>query len=262
MTNLAMEFILKNMEFEFVSYVVIHVEVLFGGIFKTSYDTFMLKISPSQDILDYIKILSEVLFFLIFIYYLYLVLIKIFEQNRAYDRWEKEQIILLNDLVIKFRNRIKPEFIRKLEYILDFTKLNDLIFVSLAIYFIYIKISLLISQFTLKNSDLDNLQIFNIRNQVYNQGTLKETFEIVGSIMLVLSSFKFINNLNNGKYFTILTSTIMESKTNNLIFILILFLIQPGFVCFGNLAFGYDLVTFSSISESIITCFLIYFSIL
>ena len=74
--------------------------------------------------------------------------------------------------------------------------------------------------------------------------------------------YLFITNFNNGQQFAILTSTIMESKTNNFIFIIIIFLIQPAFIFFGYLSFGYATVDFSTIAQSLINCFILFFSII
>ena len=250
----------RNVEFQIISYFVFYINLGFGGSFDATYNTYLFKISPTRDDTDYFKIITQLIFLFIFIYYLYILLIKMFEQNRAYDRWEKEQINLMNDLIIKFRNRMKPEFLRKLEYILDLSKLNDLVFVTLSIYFIYLNFKLLMMQIQLNSADFDNINLFLLRNMVYLQGVTRENVEITGSVMLILSSFKFITNLNNGKYLAILASTIIDSKTNNLIFIVIFCLIQPAFFCFGNIMFGYNLIDFKTITNSMVSCFTIFFS--
>ena len=251
---------IKNIEFDIISYFIFYISSDFGGKFDSTYTTYIFKINPAGDYNDYLRIIMEVFFLFIFIYYLYILLTKIFEQNRAYDKWEKEQINILNDLIINFRNRIKPEFLRKLEYLLEVSKLSDLIFIMLSCYFIYLKIYLIIFQIELNSVNFNTVNLFLLRNMVYQQGTTRDTFRTIGSLILFLASFKFITNLNNGKYFAILASTIIDSKTSNFIFIIIFFLIQPAFFCYGNIIFGYDLDDYKTITSSILSCFTIFFS--
>ena len=267
LANVEIEFISVNMEFNFVSFVVIYVDCEFGGTFPITYNTYLFKINPLSDIFDYIRIFCEFMFLIIFFYYFYRVTIKIIEQNREYYKWEKEQIAMFNELIIKFRNRVKPEFLRKWEYIFDLTKLNDIIFLFISIYFIYLKIYVYYLQITLNRNfsmekKFDNYSIFSLRNTIFQQGQVRENLDLTGSIMVILSSFLFITNFNNGQQFAILTSTIMESKTNNFIFIIIIFLIQPAFIFFGYLSFGYATVDFSTIAQSLINCFILFFSII
>ena len=215
-----------------------------------------------MDQFDYLEYICEAIFLMIYCYYFQHEVFKVLEKNRVYDRWEKDQILLFNDQTKKFRNRVKPEFLRKLEYIFDLNKLNDFIFITLNIYFISLKCNIYYNKYLLMKllNNMNNESLFLLRNKVFNHTQYSENLDTTGSVLLILLSLKFLYYFNNGNTFSILTSTIEHSTTNNMIFILIIFLIQPAFVLFGYLSFGYDLYDFSTVAESIITCLRIYFS--
>ncbi len=163
-TFITVEFFMENLEYSIISHTEIILMNNFGGLFYKNFITHFTQLSIFQDIYDYILTVIELIFLINFLIHVYYFSKSLYDDILMYTKWYKEQIGKLSLKTISFRQRVRPEFLRFLEYLLDFERILDLIIIVLSIYLIVCKIFLYQNQYTFTMSKLSLIQITNSIN--------------------------------------------------------------------------------------------------
>jgi hypothetical protein len=165
-TFVTVEFFMENLEYSIISHTEIILTNNFGGLFNKNFITHFIQINIFQDVYDYILVIIEFIFvvnLLIHVYYFTKIL---YDDIQMYTKWYKEQIGKLSTKTISFRQRVRPEFLRFLEYLLNFERIADLIIIVLSIYLIICKTFLYQNQYTFSMSKLRLIQIMSTINRI------------------------------------------------------------------------------------------------
>lgn len=258
------EFFLRNYEYASGFYNKIVFKSDYGGYFETRFTTYFLKYELVQSPLDIVKYVFEAIFVILYILYIYDFIRTLMDESAVYDKWYRDVIAPQNLKVKDIRNRIEPEFLRKLKYLWNVSKCIDLVILFMCIGIIYTRIVLWVNEIDFSNMLKENVigegdNIYKLRDIFYEGATAKNNYEIVGSIIIFLACMKLISLLNLSKFFSLLIQTFEDSKNNIVTFIVIIILIQPCFVFYSHLAFGHVNREYSKVESSILSCIKVFF---
>ena len=252
---------LQNYEYQIIEHVVIKFTFDYGTYFKSNFNTYFLKYKVINKPLDIIKIFFEIIYLFLFIGIIYLFLKTIKEENLSYNKWIRDVITPLNIKIKDIRNRIEPEFLRKLHIIFGIQQVFEIIIIGFSIGIFYAIINSIIQENKLNkiimNKEFD--KIYKIRDILYKGEYMKKIIEFCGIIIIFLSCIKMFSLINLGKFFSIVIKTFEHSKGNIIIFIIIIILIHPSFVFYSHLAFGENDIDFYKIDKTIKTCLKAFF---
>ena len=249
------EFFLQNFEYEVVEHITIFFTIDYGIYVKSKFSVELLKYNEVAKPLDVVKIFFEFIFVFLFIGVIFLFIKSIKENNFAYNKWYRDIIAPLNIKIRDIRNKIEPEFIRKIQVIFGLQQFFDIIIIGLSIGIIYGIIGTLVKQKDLKKLlKKDTIDIYKIRDCLYVGEYTKSIIEYFGVVIIFLSCVKMFSLINLGKFFSLLIRTFDNSKGNILIFIILIILIHPSFIFYSHLAFGENDNDFYKIQKSIKTC--------
>ena len=255
------EFFLQNYEYQIIQHVIIKFTFDYGNYFKSNFNTYFLKYKVINKPLDVLKIFFEIIYILLFIGVIFLFLKSIKEDILSYNKWLRDIIIPLNIKIRDIRNRIEPEFLRKLQVIFGIQQVFEIIIIGLSIGIFYAIINNSIKENKLNkiitNREFD--KIYQIRDILYEGESMKKIIEICGVVNIFLSCIKMFSLINLGKFFSIVIKTFEHSKGNIIVFIIIIILIHPSFVFYSHLAFGENDNKFYKIDTTIKTCLLAFF---
>ena len=257
---LIIEFFLQNFEYE----VIVHVNIIFtfdyGDFFKSKFNAQLLKYKIIEKPLDIIKIFFEIIFLILFVGVIFLFIKSIKENNFAYNKWYRDIIAPLNIEIRDIRNKIAPEFVRKIQVIFGIQQFFEIIIIGFSIGIIYAIIGTMVKENDLKKLlNKETVDIFQIRDCLYRGEYMRSIIEYFGVVIIFLSCIKMFSLINLGKFFSLLIRTFDNSKGNILIFIIIIILIHPSFVFYSHLAFGDNDSDFYTIQKTIKTCLLAFF---
>ena len=257
---LVIEFFLQNYEYE----VIVHVNIIFtfdyGDYFKSHFNAQLLKYKIVEKPLDVIKIFFEIIFLFLFVGVIILFIKSLKENNFAYNKWYRDIIAPLNIKIRDIRNKIEPEFIRKIQVIFGIQQFFEIIIIGLSIGIIYAIIGTMVKENDLKKIlNKDTIDIFKIRDCLYTGEFMRNLIEYFGVVVIFLSCLKMFSLINLGKFFSLLIRTFDNSKGNILIFIIIILLIHPSFVFYSHLAFGDNDSDFYTVQKTIRTCLIAFF---
>jgi hypothetical protein len=254
-TFTTIEFIMENPEYQVLIYVEAFITQDYGTKYNNYFNTYIITYNYVRDgyAIDYIKVISELGFVFLTVYIVINFLRELVNRINSYDKWYKEQIMKLSDKSKEVRNILKPEILRKMRYVMDVAAFYDVLVIGLSVYYI----SLIVARLSLKMTTGDNYQvevksesIWDTRSQIYQLVDVENMFDVVGSILIFLSSVKLLIMLNFGKYFSLLIRTVKESTTLNINFVALLLLIQPAFVTFAYFMFGTRAELYSSLGSA------------
>ena len=255
------EMFLQNYEYQIIEHVVIKFTFDYGTYFKSNFNIYFLKYKVINKPLDIIKIFFEIIYLFLFIGIIYLFLKTIKEENLSYNKWIRDVITPLNIKIKDIRNRIEPEFLRKLHIIFGIQQVFEIIIIGFSIGIFYAIINSIIQENKLNkiimNKEFD--KIYKIRDILYKGEYMKKIIEFCGIIIIFLSCIKMFSLINLGKFFSIVIKTFEHSKGNIIIFIIIIILIHPSFVFYSHLAFGENDIDFYKIDKTIKTCLKAFF---
>jgi hypothetical protein len=258
------EFIMENPEYQVLIYVEAFITQDYGPKYHNYFNTYIITYNYVRQgyVIDYIKVISEIGVVFLTVYIIINFLRELVNRINSYDKWYKEQIMKLSEKSREVRNILKPEILRKMRFVLDVSAFYDLILIALSIYYI----SLIIARLSFKMSmgaeyqtKIKNDSIWDVRGTVYSIVDVDSMFDIVGSILIFLSSLKLLIMLNFGKYFSLLIRTVKESTTLNINFVALLLLIQPAFVSFAYFLFGTRANNYSSLGNAAVSSLNIIF---
>lgn len=253
------EFILDNLELNFLTYVELIIGVDWGNYYTKNLYTHIFKYSIVQSYLDIVKLVMECFFVILLIYLLIIFLLTIKKESNAYNDWYKDNIKKLNIKTQELRSYVKPEIIRKITYIFSFAKLIEVAIIVMSFYLVYLRGMILSSESFLNTNYGIDQQYLYFRNFVYETVDNRDTYQLIGIIVLFFCSLRLIIMMNVGKFFSLLIRTVEDSKANNITFIVILLLIQPAFIFYSFLEFGEKDTNFSDLGKTIISCLNILF---
>ena len=265
-TYLIIEFLCKNEDFKSIIYYAFKIKFDYGAYYFLHYDV---QIVPFVNFLKPIDI-YKVVFLCFYIIFLIIIIFNFFKSIKIeiikYNKWYKDVIKPLNHKLIQYRNRLEHEFIRKIKAIFGFSKLIDVFIFFLSIGSIETLLMLIQKQYDIgkfkKHGDFDNNDkeiIFRIKKLIYECMHLKSIFLILGIIIIFLTSLKLLIIINLGKFFSLLIRTFNDSKKNIFIFIILLFILNSGFLFYSHLIFGEKLEDFYKIEKSIISLIKMFF---
>ena len=254
------EFFLQNYEYE----VVVHVSIIFtfdyGGYFRTNFNAQLLKYKNIIKPLDVVKIFFEIVFLILFVGVIIFFIKSIKENIFAYNKWYRDIIAPLNIKIRDIRNKIEPEFIRKILVVFGIQQVFEIIIIGFSIAIIYAIIVTMVKEHDLnkllKNEKVD---LYKIRDCLYRGEDMRNIIENFGVVVIFLSCIKLFTLINLGKFFSLLIRTFDNSKSNILIFIVIILLIHPSFIFYSHLAFGEYDIDFYTVPETIKTCLKSFF---
>ncbi len=254
------EFFLQNYEYE----VVVHVSIIFtfdyGGFFKTNFNAQLLKYKNIIKPLDVVKIFFEIVFLILFAGVIIFFIKSIKENIFAYNKWYRDIIAPLNIKIRDIRNKIEPEFIRKILVVFGIQQVFEIIIIGFSIAIIYAIIVTMVKEHDLnKLLKTENIDLYKIRDCLYKGEDMRNIIENFGVIVIFLSCIKLFTLINLGKFFSLLIRTFDNSKTNILIFIVIIVLIHPSFIFYSHLAFGEYDPDFYTVEATIKTCLKSFF---
>eukprot|EP00340_Litonotus_pictus_P003758 CAMPEP_0170519972 /NCGR_PEP_ID=MMETSP0209-20121228/5185_1 /TAXON_ID=665100 ORGANISM="Litonotus pictus, Strain P1" /NCGR_SAMPLE_ID=MMETSP0209 /ASSEMBLY_ACC=CAM_ASM_000301 /LENGTH=1889 /DNA_ID=CAMNT_0010805983 /DNA_START=1 /DNA_END=5670 /DNA_ORIENTATION=+ len=248
-----------NLEFSVGTRLVVKFKVTAGGYIEKQIEPHFLRLETFNT-LSIINYVFDVLFLFSFASLSVLFVLKQQKRYYAYKQWEKENIKTLSIKTQEVRNHINPEVLRRFFYILngDFI-VNMLIFVLGVLYTIF-RVVNIIDAIELKNSfDLQELKTYQTTawdfQHIFNTKIAdQDGLSINASLLLILMSCRLLFSIDFGKYFGVITGTINEASGLLFIFLVILLLTQPAFICFSYIGFGYNLPYFNTwISSALYT---------
>jgi len=158
-SKIVVECFVKNIQFELLNYIYLEINVDYSGYFFTRFRTIILKTAAIIGDLDYPKLVFEVVFACLVIYYIVDFFNFIYIQNKGYDKWALDQIEKLSTQTKIARYRTQPEIFRKLGFLLSFDVFLRLFFLACCCYFIVLRIRLLIHESYLGDSNYKYLII-------------------------------------------------------------------------------------------------------
>lgn len=258
------EFLLENKEYNILLYVKFNILHNFGEIYDKSYNIQIIKTSAVTSYLDVLKLIMEVLFFSLTLYWTYTYIDQIVLEWKSYGRWFKDQQLNLDIKIIELREKINAEVLRKIICVFDFQKLFDLTFIIISLILIITRLVLLHKEIKLDSVyiNLNYLDIYHIRDIAYEHIDIRSKYHSISTVLLIILSYKLVTIMNIGKYFTIIINTIQESLAYNLAFLIVLLLSLPAFIFFSFLILGDTNIKFNTLPKSIIRCFLILFDLI
>ena len=264
-TYLMIEFLCQNEDFNSIIYYAFKIKFDYGAYYSLHYDV---QIVPYVNYLKPIDI-YKIVFLCFYIIILIIIIFNFFKSIKIeiikYNKWYKDVIKPLNHKLIQYRNRLEPEFIRKIKAIFGFSKLIDVFIFFLSIGSIECLLMLIKKQHDIGNfkkyNDFNNDKeiIFNIKKLIYDCIYYKRIFLILGIIIIFLTSLKLLMIINLGKFFSLLIRTFNDSKKNILIFIILLFILNSGFLFYSHLIFGEKLEDFYKIEKSLTSLIKMFF---
>ena len=263
-TFVVLEFFLQNPDYQSGYYVNLKIKSDYGGNFNTTYQTYFLKYKLTYSPLDIVKFIFEIIFVILFFYYIYNFFKELREECAIYDKWYRDVIYPQNLKVKDIRGRIEPEFLRKLRAVLSVSTLLDLGVLCMIIGIVYTRIMLWVREYDFKkmldeNDFSTSDKMYELRDIFYSGTNARYNYEIVGAIIIFLSCIRLISLLNLGKFFSLLIRTFENSQSNIITFIIILILIQPCFVFYSHLAFGELNINYHKMDRSILSCMKVFF---
>ena len=269
LSYIILEFFIHNPHYNICAYVKFQFKNDYAGYFSKDYQTYFMKLDTKQKPLDIVKYVFEALFIVVYVYMIIRFVLSIKENIAEYKKWYRD-VIYYQNLKVKYnRNRIEPEFLRKLRSILSLSTCIEFIIILMTIGIIYTKALLwykenelydvLVSPDKAKVLDDERDGIYKLRDIVYSGVTAKNNFEIVGSIILFLACVKLISVISLGKFFSLIIRTFDNSKSHIISFIVIVVLIQLCFVFYAHLSFGDNSVMFYQVEQSIVNIIKVLF---
>lgn len=263
-TFVILEFFLQNPDYQSGYYVELKMKSDYGAHFNATYQTYFLKYKLTFSPLDIVKYVFEVVFVILFFYYVYNFFKELKEECAIYDKWYRDVIYPQNLKVKDIRSRIEPEFLRKLRAVLSVSTLLDFSVLCMIIGIVYTRIMLWVREYDFKKMLEENdfsteSKMYELRDIFYSGTNARYNYEIVGAIIIFLSCIRLISLLNLGKFFSLLIRTFENSQSNIITFIIILILIQPCFVFYSHLAFGELNINYHKMDRSILSCMKVLF---
>ena len=272
--TVTIEFFLKNLQFDLIIYTMLTTDIDYSGIFSFIYKTTIVKTNIIIGSLDYPKLIFELMFIAMIIYYLIKLVNDLAEENHHYDKWQLDQIEKLSSQTQNARKRSQPEVFRKINYLITFDVFLNMLLLGCSIYLIYLRLHLLIFEISCQTknphtgnisiNDWMNGDIYELRNRFYKQIDTFEEYMIIAGIILFVASLHLLKSLSIGKYFSILLNVLYESRNYNFNFTIIIVILQIPFACYSFIAFGQntrlgDILGFYSFKNAILSCFLLLF---
>ena len=141
----------KNFQFELLNYIYLEILVDYSGFFSQKYRTIILKTAVIIGMLDYPKLVLEVIFVFLVVYYIIDFFKFIYYQNKGYDKWALDQIEKLTSQTKVERMRTQPEIFRKLGFLITFDVFLNVFFLVMSSYFIYLRLGILVNEIYLTN---------------------------------------------------------------------------------------------------------------
>lgn len=282
-TQVAVELLLINFQTNLFVPIVITFNIEKGYIIDKSINTEVLRIT--YDSFEIIYIIFDILFIIFVIIFTIIVVKKINFKIKEYIGWHYDNIKPLSKNSQVLRQKINIEFFRKMAYVFDTIVLLDILSLICSYVYIIYKIIFLVKKNNLQNLLYDisrtaslnssksnaflNNNLLSESVNVFNKNNLFDTIDdnysiyyyknevdyiqkvfnycmIISSIQILLMSFRFLFIIDLGKYFKLIYKTLTEAGDMLFIFFIILMLLQPSFVCFSYIAFGYNLETHST----------------
>ena len=142
------ELFFSNEEFNIIIHLEINFVNYFGDYFTKNFITHMTDINFLQDPIDYIVLILEIIYLINFIVHFSYFFRKIYNDTSIYLKWFGEQKKKYGVSTLNFRQRVKPEFLRYFEFMLDLNRILD--FVIMILSFSNIILKCLIYQLTFK----------------------------------------------------------------------------------------------------------------
>jgi hypothetical protein len=82
---------------------------------------------------DLLRLAFEIIYLILFFYNMIVFLRTLLERSRTYNRWWKSEIQSLTPLERDFRSKKRPEWLRKLNAIIDAYTVIDIVYFALSI---------------------------------------------------------------------------------------------------------------------------------
>ena len=204
----------------------------------------------------------DILFVIFLIYFIIDFILRIKQLNNAYEKWHYENITYLSTKTQMLRQYFSSEFIRKLTYICNFFFFVDSLIIIISIIYIIVKIMIYMKAYTLSDlvyNYLSSTSIFALKYKISNVKSLNNYLLYIISVLLNAISFRLLFMINFGRFFGIITNTLRASSNLLFIFLFLLMLCQPAFVCSCYIAFGWNVIDYSTWSSSFINTLITMF---
>lgn len=146
-TFFTVEFFMENLEYQIITHTELSFTNNFGGLLEKTFRTHFTQLNIFQDIYDFIVVVIELIFIINLSLHIFYFSKNFYDDIMMYIKWYREQIGKFSLKTILFRQRVRPEFLRFLEYLFDFERIVDLFISILSIYLIICKIFLYQNQY-------------------------------------------------------------------------------------------------------------------
>jgi hypothetical protein len=253
LNSMVIDFVLYNGDLNYFIYSSFIAETISGGMIKTSYYIWPMKLNMYFTTGDKVRAVFEVIIFLLLVYHIFVTASTLRNKFRSYDDWSLRFKEILTTKQKEKRRTAKPEFLRKFSSIVTSYEILDFTSYSLSIicviYWFMLIFSNLALNFTLPTKDADFHQKFSA------QASLMEKYTNISSFNILLMYFRIMNYVTINKALSFLQDTMSVAMIDILYFLIMLVVILMGFVFMAYLSFGHTLAHYKSISDSFITCF-------
>jgi hypothetical protein len=262
LTYAVVEFITDNLEYNFFTYTKILFKADYGSYKDLQYETKITKFYSDDTLLDFLAYIMYITFTIQLCYQWFTFILSLYRESKFYDQWYKEVVKKLSIKTQDLRYWNKPELLRKISYIIDWSKIIELTVLVLCNYCFYLHSSAFVYEHYLASlypEFYNSSSIVDIKNEIYVILNYKKEFQNIATIVIFLFSLRISNIINLGKYFSLLIRTIEDSKFNNITFVIIVILIEPAFIFYSFLCFGETNYFYSTLPWSILSNFNIMF---
>lgn len=210
------------------------------------------------DIFTYFSIITyvfDIFFIICYFFFLADFINKLKDMESLYERWHYDKIRSLSFQSQEIRSHFNHEVFRKLSYLFNFLFLIDLTVICLGIAYIVIRIIYICNSYLISNiikTEFIETSLHIIKYYIHNETKLKDSYIIIGAILIISMSLRLLFLIDFGRFFGIVIKTIQKSGDLMSIFVILLLLTQPAFVSFSYIAFGYNLIEYSSWVSSLL----------
>lgn len=250
-TDIELESVLINYEYEMLIYYLIKLKISEGSRFSYSIIPNLLNLNTNYN--QIISYIFDIILVVTFIIFITAFMQRLNRRDKQYNTWYHDEILSLSYITQEVRKHFNSEVFRKLYFQVNFYFLIDLIILSLTIIYIVSRVIFLIYMnkfnYTIQNS-FKELSIENIKSDIMYILYYKNIYLYSCLCLIVFQSIRLLYMIDLGKYFRLIITTIHESMTMLIIFVMLLLINQPSFASFSYIAFGSNLEIYSTWSQS------------
>ena len=247
-TNVYAESLIMNYEYNILVSTTFIFNIKEGSLVDKSLQTKIVKTENSVKF-AVVSYIFDIVFIILICLFLFDYFVKIRNMNSLYERWQYDQIRTLSYSAQELRRHFNHEILRKLLYILNFFFFVDTIIIITGLGYIVSRIIYIVDHQKFLNAlelNYHSLTIEEIRNLIDYESQIKDSFLYFSSVLINAMSIRLLFIIDFGRFFGIIIKTIQTSADLMSIFVTMLLLTQPAFVCYCYIAFGFNVSTYST----------------